>query len=590
MIRQPIVSVLGHVDHGKTTLLDKLRGTAVAEREAGGITQHIGATEIPIEVITKICGGLLKQLKARVTLPGLLFIDTPGHEAFTTLRRRGGALADLAILVIDLNEGFKPQSYEALNILKSYKTPFIVAANKIDKIRGWQVFEGFPFAHSYSKQGKEQQRVLEERVYKLVGVLYEEGLEAERFDRVERFEKQVSIVPVSAKTGEGMPELLMMVFGLAQKFLAKDLETEKLRPGRGTILEVKEEVGLGTTVDVIIYDGRIMRGDQIVVGARGEPIITKVRSLLKPKPLDEIRDPKFRFDSIKEVYASSGVKIAAPDLGNALAGSPLRVVEDAGKALEEVKKEMEEVKVKTEAAGVVVKADTLGALEALVKMLEQEEVPIRLADVGDISRRDVVEAETVKEEALDRAVVLGFNVKVLKDAEERARDTSTPVFISRIIYKLIEDYQLWMAEERKRQLKKEFENLTKPGVIKLLPGYVFRTSKPAIVGIEVLKGVIKPKVRLMNSEGSRVGTVKGIQERNENIPLAEKGKQVALAIDGPTVGRQINEGEVLYTDMLESEVILIETKYKGDLSLDGAEAFEEILTIKRKSSPTFGRR
>lgn len=590
MIRQPIVSVLGHVDHGKTTLLDNLRGTAVAEREAGGITQHIGATEIPMEVIAKICGGMLKQLKVEITLPGLLFIDTPGHEAFTTLRRRGGALADLAIMVVDINEGFQPQSYEALNILKGYKTPFIVAANKIDRIQGWQVFKGFPFTHSYSKQGEEQRNALEKKVYELVGVLYEEGFEAERFDRVERFEKQISIIPVSAKTGEGLPELLMMLIGLAQKFMAAKLETEKESPGRGTILEVKEEIGLGATIDVIIYDGKIRRGDQIVVGAKGEPILTKVRSLLKPKPLDEIRDPKYRFDSIAEAYASCGVKIAAPRLAGALAGMPVRVVDDASKTIEAVKAEMEEVKIETEHAGVVVKADTLGALEALVKMLEQEEIPIRLADVGDVSRRDVIEAETVKEESRERAVLLGFNVKVLRDAEERAREAGIPIFQSNVIYKLVEDYEEWVAAEKERELKEEFEKLTRPAKIKILPGYVFRTSKPAIVGIEVLAGNLKTNVRLMNEDGKAIGMVKGLQERNENIPLAEKGKQVAMAVEGPTVGRQINEGDILYTDIPEDEAAVIEGKYLENLAPDEGEAFEEIINIKRKINPTFGRR
>jgi translation initiation factor 5B len=593
MIRQPIVSVLGHVDHGKTTLLDRSRGTAVAEREAGGITQHIGATEIPMEVLSRICGGLLRKLKVKVALPGLLFIDTPGHEAFTTLRRRGGALADLAILVVDVNEGFQPQSYEALNILKGYKTPFLVAANKIDKIAGWQVYEGAPFAHSFSKQGEEPRGELEKKVYELVGALYEEGFEAERFDRVKRFEKQVSVVPVSAKTGEGLPELLMMLIGLAQRFMAGQLEVEEESPGRGTILEVKEEVGLGATIDVIIYDGRIRRGDQIVVGARGEPILTKVRSLLKPRPLDEIRDPRYRFASIAEARASCGVKIAAPHLAGALAGAPVRAVEDAEKvreAVEAVKAEMEEVKVETQHAGVVIKADTLGALEALVKMLGEEKIPIRLADVGDVSRRDIVEAEMVKEEAEERAVVLGFNVKVLRDAEERARETGIPIFQGNVIYRLIEDYEDWVARRKERELREEFEKLTKPGKIRLLPGYVFRTSKPAIVGIEVLAGRLKANVGLINPEGKRIGTVKGLQERNENIPEAAKGKQVAMAVEGPTIGKQINEGDILYTDVPEAEAALIEDKYLEALTLDEREAFEEIINIKRKINPTFGRR
>jgi translation initiation factor 5B len=581
MIRQPIVSVLGHVDHGKTTLLDTIRGSAVAEREAGSITQHIGATEIPISVIEKLCGGLLKQLAVKITVPGLLFIDTPGHEAFVTLRKRGGALADLAILVVDVNEGFQAQTFEALNILKTCKTPFLVAANKIDKIKGWQAFKGFPFTHSFSKQDEETKSLVENEVYEVVGKLYEEGFQSERFDRVTQFEKQVAVIPVSAKTGEGIPELLMMLIGLAQKFMEKRLAVEVESPAKGTILEVKEEVGLGATVDAIIYDGKIKRGDTIAVGGRKEVIVTKVRSLLKPKPLDEIRDPRFKFDSISEVCAACGIKIAAPNLGDALAGSPLRVIgEDVEKGVAEVEAEIAGIKIETEKAGVVVKADTLGSLEALINMLEKEGIPVRMADVGDVSRRDVIEAETVKQEAGNRAVVLGFNVKVLKDAEERARATATPIFQNNVIYRLIEDYQKWIAEEREREKREEFDKLTKPAKIKILPDYVFRMSKPAIVGIEVLAGTIKTNVKLMNDEGRVIGTVKGLQDRSENIEEARKGRQVAIAIEGATVGKQIKENDILYSELQENEVKLIE-KYRKNLSADEEEAFEEIKKIKR---------
>lgn len=592
MIRQPIVSVLGHVDHGKTTLLDNIRGTAVAEREAGGITQHIGATEIPMEAISRVCGALLKKLKAKVELPGLLFIDTPGHEAFTTLRRRGGALADMAVLVVDINEGFQPQTYEALGILRSYKTPFLVAANKIDKIPGWRSVERSSFVQSFQQQGDRQRRELDDKIYKLVTALYEEGFDSERFDRVERFEKQVSIVPVSAKTGEGLPELLMLLIGLAQRFMAKRLEIQEEGPGKGTILEVKEEIGLGTTIDVIVYDGKIRRGDDLVVGAKGEPIVTRVRSLLKPRPLDEIRDPRFRFAPVKEVHASCGVKIAAPGLAGAIAGAPV-VVPPRGekeKAVEAVKAEMQEIKVETDTAGVVVKADTLGSLEAMVKMLGDNGIPIRMADVGDISRRDVVEAEMVREVAEERAVVLGFNVKVLKDAEERSLATDIPIFQGSIIYKLIEDYEDWVKRKKEREIKEEFEKLTRPGKLKLLPGYVFRTSKPAIVGIEVLAGRVKGNVWLINEEGRRVGVVKGLQEQNESLTEAAKGKQVAMALAGGVVGKNIKEGDVLYTDISQDEAVLLAEKYLDVLTPDEREAFEEIINIKRKTNPTFGRR
>lgn len=584
MIRQPIVSVLGHVDHGKTTLLDRIRGSAVAEREAGGITQHIGSTEIPIKVIEGICGGLMKQLRAKINFEGLLFIDTPGHAAFTTLRKRGGALADIAILVVDITEGFQPQTFEAINILRTYKTPFLIAANKIDKVRGWQVFKGYPFTHSFSKQSDGVKTFIEERIYTIVGKLYEEGFQADRFDRIEKFEKQIAIVPISARTGEGIPELLMILIGLSQKFLENRLEVEVDGPAKGTILEVKEEVGLGTTIDVIIYDGKIRRGDEIAVGGRDGVITTKVRSLLKPRPLDEIRDPKFRFEGIQEAYAASGIKASAPNLSGVVAGSSIKVVADGDiqKAVDEIQVEIEEFKVGTEKSGVVVRADTLGSLEALVKLLKEEKVPIKKAEVGDISRKDIIEAETAKEETPIRAVVLGFNVKIKKDAEEKANEAGIHVFLNNVIYKLIEDYGEWVQKEMEEEKKIDLDKLTRPSKIKLLPGYVFRRSKPAVVGVEVLLGILKNNSNLINKDGKRIGTVQGLQDKGENIKEADMGMEAAVAIDGPTVGKQINEGDILYTDISESEARLLEVKYKSSLKDDETEALEEIKKIKRK--------
>src|SRR3989441_1552879 len=318
-IRQPIVSVLGHVDHGKSSLLDEIRGTSVVAREAGGITQHIGATEVPMDTILAICGDLVKGKVFKI--PGLLFIDTPGHVAFTTLRARGGALADLAVLVVDGNEGFRPQTIESINILKRYKTPFLVAANKIDMVPGWRKIEKAPFANAYAAQPESVREELDRRLYDVLGKSYEHGFTAERYDRIQDFSTTVAIVPTSAKHGVGIPELLLMVIGLAQRFLEADLQVPE-GAAEGTILEVKEEKGLGATLDAIIYKGVLNRGDTIVLGSAGAPIVTKVKAVLRPKPLDEIRDPQDRFDSVDRVTAAAGVKIAASGLEGATAVGP----------------------------------------------------------------------------------------------------------------------------------------------------------------------------------------------------------------------------------------------------------------------------
>jgi len=589
MIRQPIVAVLGHVDHGKTTLLDKIRGSAQVSKEAGGITQHIGATGIPLETIKEMSGGLLKQLNIELTIPGLLFIDTPGHEAFTTLRTRGGSLADLAILVVDINEGFKPQTYESLEILKTHRTPFVVGANKVDRIEGWVPYENFPFAHSISKQNKRVKKVLDHSLYEMVGTLYQNGFQSERYDRIKEFGKQIAIVPISGKTGEGIPELLMLLTGLAQKFLGRKLDIDTERAGKGTILEVKEEMGLGPTVDVILYEGKVRVGDTIVLGGKRGTIATRVRSLLKPKSMDEIRDPRFKFKNIKEAHASSGVKIAGSNLGEALAGSPLEVAGKDVRAVEEgVKKEIESIKIDTEKKGVVVKADTLGSLEAMIKMLSQAEIPIRHADVGNISRRDVVMGEAVREEEPDLGVVIGFNVKMTKDAEQRAREVDLKVILGDIIYKLIEEYQEHLEMQKAIQKARDFDVLTKPAKFEVLEGYVFRVSKPAVVGIEVLEGTLKPKTRVINPNNEPIGMLQTIQDRGENIPQAEKGKQVAVSLLGGEVGKNLKEGDILFTDIPENDAKKINQKYREFLRDDEAQALEEFLEVKRKKKPFWG--
>ncbi|MCX8206654.1 MAG: translation initiation factor IF-2 [Methanothrix sp.] len=585
-LRTPIVCVMGHVDHGKTTLLDRIRGTTVAQYEAGAITQHIGATEIPLSVIQQFCGS---GFKVNLMVPGLLFIDTPGHHAFTSLRSRGGSLADLAILIVDINEGFQPQTIESINILKRFRTPFVVAANKIDRIPGWRPVENAPMAKSLAGQTERVVEALETKIYELVGELYKYGFDSNRYDRIADFTKTVGIIPVSAITGEGIPDLLLVLVGLAQRFLKQSLEIESSRPGVGTILEVKEERGLGTTLDVILYDGMISVGDTIVVGTPREPIITKVRALLKPRPLKEIRSEE-RFTPVKHVVAASGIKISAPKLETALAGSTIRVVgegEDPEAIAREIRSEIEAVRIDTDTVGVILKADTIGSLEGLVGELRAKNIPIHVADVGPITRRDVIRAAALKDPLL--SVILGFNVEILPDALAEIQKLDVPVFQSDVIYTLLESYEAWMEEKKMQMEQERLEAIVKPGCVRILPDCVFRQSKPAIVGVQVVGGTITHNVPLIREDGAVVGTIRGIQQRNENIPMATVGQEVAISIDGPTVGRQIHEGDLLYVNIPEKHARIIEQELKQKMSQDEIEVFEKFLEIKRKKDIFWGR-
>ena len=583
-LRQPIVCVLGHVDTGKTSLLDKIRGTAVQLREAGGMTQQIGASFFPFDTLVAITQQLVKNFKVDIKIPGLLVVDTPGHEAFANLRRRGGSVADIAILVVDVMHGFENQTYESLRILKSRKTPFIVAANKIDRVEGWRANENMLFLQSYAGQDKFVQQDVDDRLYTMMGTLSREGFSSERFDRVRDFTTNIAIVPVSAKTGEGIGELLAVLIGLTQQYMQDKLKVSD-GPALGTVLEVKEEVGLGITLNAIIYDGILKSNDTIVVGGKNGPISTRIRALLMPQPLDEIMDPRKRFNAIHEVQAAAGIKIAAPNIEDALPGTQLYAIGgdmSLERAFSEIGREMESIRIQTDKTGIIVKSDTLGSLEALVESLRARDIPIRLADIGDVSRRDVMEATSVRFEEPLYGAILAFNVKVLPDAETEAEAQRVKMFLSQIIYNLIEDYLKWMEGEREAKARKEFEILVQPARIQVLEGFVFRRAKPAIFGVRVEAGVISSNVLMINREGESLGRLTQIQDQGQAISRAEEGKEVAVSMPTPIVGRHIKERDVLYVDVPEKDVRALRTKFAGRLTENALKALQELTDVKRK--------
>ncbi|WP_209631300.1 translation initiation factor IF-2 [Methanofollis sp. W23] len=587
-IRTPIVCVLGHVDHGKTSLLDWIRGSSVTNGEAGAITQHIGATVVPLDAIQKMSGAFEKL---QINVPGLLFIDTPGHHAFTTLRARGGALADMAILVVDINEGFQPQTIEALEILRACRTPFVVAATKIDRIHGWRVNTNAPFRKTFEAQGDRVKMDLENKTYELIGTLSEKGFNCERFDRVSDFARNIAIVPLSGVTGEGVPDLLMMLIGLAQRYLTEALEVEVDGPGAGTVLEVKEERGLGMTLDVILYDGTLAVGDEIAVASSDGVINTKVRSLLKPRPMSEILVEE-KFERVKSVTAAAGIKVAAPRLDTVISGSPIRAIPSADEideVNEEVRREVEEIHVTLSDEGIFIKADTIGALEALAKELEGHGIQIMKAEVGPVNRHDLIEVETIKDPL--NAVLLAFNTPILPDALDILKQPTCKVsiFPGDVIYQLIDDYTEW-AEEQKRKIEAaRFERIILPAKIRILEGCIFRQSNPAVVGVRVLGGKLRSGVRLMRKDTKGIGTVKTIQVEQENVPVADEGAEVAVAIEGATVGRQINENDELYVYIPENHVKVLETEMLSNLNPGTREVLEEYTTIRRKDNPFWGK-
>jgi len=577
-IRQPIVTVAGHVDHGKTTILDSVRKTGIQETEAGGITQKISFTKVPIENIKKTCPNIEKN-KIKLDFSGFLFIDTPGHAAFSHLRKRGGSLADLAILVIDINDGIKPQTQEVIQILKLNKTPFIIALNKIDNISGWRQ-QSENLKESIDMQAVNTKQQFQEKLLTLIGSLQHHGFDAKPFYEVTDFSKQLALVPCSGKTKEGINELVMTLCGISQKFLKKQLELGK-QP-KGVVLEIKKEKSMEYT-EAILYDGVLQSTDQIAIASFDDPIISKIRVL------EEIQPVSSKFKPVKQATAADGIRMQLINNAEILPGMPFTIFKDNK---EEIKKEFaKEIKqaTKTNEKGIIIKADSLGSLEALITMLKQEKIPIIKSGIGKINKKDVISAQTNLREDPTNAIILGFNTEIDEEVKEaKELDTSKiKILTDEVIYKLIENVIEFQEQKRKEIKKEKLTQLTAICKLKVLPQYIFRNSNPAVFGVEVQAGKLKPNIKLIDENGTEIAKVKDVQENQNKIEQAEQGMQVAISLPGTTFDRQLEDTDYLYSNLNEHQFREFK-KNKDLLTTDEIQALQKIAEIKRKTKVTWG--
>jgi len=577
-IRQPIVTVAGHVDHGKTSILDSIRSTCVAKKEAGGITQKISFTYFPYKLLQDKCHNLLEKLNIKLEIPGFLFIDTPGHAAFTNLRKRGGSLADLAILVIDINEGFMPQTSETIQILKASKVPFIIALNKIDSISGW-VKESDELREDIEKQKYFVKEDFEIKLLNIIGTLQSNGFDADLYYNLKDFTKKIALVPCSAKTGEGIPDLLVMLSGLSQKFLKEKLVLGKT--AKGTILEVKKEKVL--EIEAILYDGKLKVGDEIMIASLEEPFKSKVKAIFSVLPLGK------GYEAVDEITAAAGIRLNISSEKEILPGMPFTAITKEAKEeklKQELKEEISEEICCSDKYGIIIKAESLGSLEALIFLLKQKNISFSYSGIGDITKQDIAKANSIEDPVF--RVILGFNVKIDKEFKEEERKVieKTKIITNEVIYKLIEDYEKFRKEKQLELERKTLESLTMPCKIKILP-YVFRNSNPAVFGISVLVGTIKHRIRLMDENGEKVGEIKGIQSENKSIEKAEKDMEVAISMPGIVFDRHLKKGQILYSDLNEEDFKELKNN-KNFLTKLEISILQEIANIKRKKIPTWG--
>uniref|UniRef100_A0A8C6YEA7 Eukaryotic translation initiation factor 5B n=1 Tax=Naja naja TaxID=35670 RepID=A0A8C6YEA7_NAJNA len=555
-LRAPVICVLGHVDTGKTKILDKLRHTHVQDSEAGGITQQIGATNVPLEAINEQAKMVKTFDRETVKIPGMLIIDTPGHESFSNLRNRGSSLCDIAILVVDIMHGLEPQTIESINLLKSKKCPFIVALNKIDRLYDWKKSPDTDVAVTLKKQKKNTKDEFEERAKAIIVEFAQQGLNAALYYENKDPRTFVSLVPTSAHTGDGMGSLIALLVELTQTMLNKRLaHCEELR---AQVMEVKALPGMGTTIDVILINGRLKEGDTIIVPGVEGPIVTQIRGLLLPPPMKELR-VKNQYEKHKEIIAAQGVKILGKDLEKTLAGLPLLVAykEDEipvlkDELIHELKQTLNAIKL--EEKGVYVQASTLGSLEALLEFLKTSEVPYAGINIGPVHKKDVMKASVMLEHDPQYAVILAFDVRIERDAQEMADSLGVRIFSAEIIYHLFDAFTKY-RQDYKKQKQEEFKHIAVfPCKMKILPQFIFNSRDPIVMGVLVDAGQVKQgtPICVPSKNFIDIGIITSIEINHKQVDVAKKGQEVCVKIE-PIPG----EAPKMYGRHFEATDILV---------------------------------
>ncbi|XP_052738011.1 eukaryotic translation initiation factor 5B [Bicyclus anynana] len=574
-LRAAVVCVLGHVDTGKTKILDKLRRTNVQDGEAGGITQQIGATNVPIENIKEQTKHVKGVNEISFKLPGLLIIDTPGHESFSNLRNRGSSLCDIAILVVDIMHGLEPQTIESINLLKQKKTPFIVALNKIDRLYDWQSAQRKDVRDILKMQQPNTQLEFEKRSKDVILQFAEQGLNAALFYSNPDPRTYVSLVPTSAVTGEGMGNLLAMIVQACEGPLHKRLVfSHQLQ---ATVLEVKAIPGLGTTIDTILINGTLREGDTAVLAGTDGPIVTQIRSLLMPQPMKELR-VKNAYIEHKEVVAAQGVKIAAKELEKAIAGLNLLVAQKPDEVdvlKEEVARELKSAlsSIKLSERGVYVQASTLGSLEALLEFLRTSKIPYSAIRIGPVVKRDVMKASAMLEHDSQYATILAFDVKIERDAQEMADNLGVKIFAADIIYHLFDKFTAY-REELKQRKREEFKHIAVfPCKLKIMPQFVFNSRDPIVAGVMVEAGVVKEgtPICVPSKEFVELGVVTSIEVNHKQVETARKGQEVCIKIEpipgeSPKMfGRHFDETDFLVSKISRASIDACKDYFRDDL-------------------------
>ena len=485
-----------------------------------------------------------------------------------------------------------------MNMLRSRKTPFVIALNKIDRMYDWQANTNFPTQETLSMQKDHAQREFRDRYDKIVIEFAEQGLNVAKYWENPDPRTFLNIIPTSAITGEGMPDILQTLVDLCQTRMNERIQY--VPAVQCTVLEVKMIEGLGTSVDVILINGKLKEGQTIVVAGLEGAITTQIRALLTPQPMREMR-VKGSYIHHKEIEGAQGIKIVAPGLEKAVAGTSLLVLDeedDEEELRDEVLSDMKGVlaRVDKSGEGVYVQASTLGSLEALLEFLKSDAVKIPVAGIaiGPVNKRDVMGASVMHERKKPEfATILAFDVPVTKEAVAMGEELNVRIFTADIIYHLFDQFTAYMEKVRTDKREAASKHVNFPCVLQIMPNCIFNKRDPIVVGVDIVKGIARVGTQIcIPSQGYiDIGKIASMEHNHKEVTKATAGMSVAMKIEPGTpsessrlYGRHFDHKDQLVARMTRPSIDMMKESFREELTKDDWRLVVELKTRQEKAT------
>ena len=579
-LKAPICCIVGHVDAGKTSLLDRLRNTNIQEKEVGGITQHIGSTFFPIETIENSCSSIKGKFEVICNIPGILMIDTPGHSEFQSLRDVGTSICDLGILIIDIEESIQEQTKEAIKLLKEKKIPFVVAVTKLDKINGWKTTKSPNLREALKEQSKDMSMMLMAKLEDIKYDLSKEDINAEFYFKNSNPKQIYSIVPVSSKTGEGIADLLALLVYTAQNWMLKKIIYQDTVSC--TIMESKYDKHNGYTIDVILNNGTINVGDKFVVSTITGPNICTVRNLLIPSALTQL-GKKTNWDYKDSVRASIGCKIIGSNLDGAYPGTHLFPIKTNGAsasagasteadAINNANQEINAVWKSYDfiSPGVFIGTQTFGELDAGYSIFQKAGINVAGAYIGEPSNKfiDLILMKTEADTLPENRIYLYFGAFNNTDVFEYAKKNNITLLSSEVIYKLVELYKIEKEKIIKARQNTTNNNAIFPVEMVILKQYIFMKggSDHLMFGVKIKKGTLYKNTPICIPEKNvHLGKVLNIQFEHKEKEKGEEGQEICIRLDNPNqliINRQFDVTDKLIAQLSRESIDILKRDYK----------------------------